>query len=558
MIGTIRKHSTWMWGIIIVVVIFTFVIWGTNTGRQGGPSRTGIYGRINGQPVSEEQVVAARNEVNLRYFLRFGEWPDADAERMGFDLQREIYTLLLVLQKLEEHKMFAGTEAKAVVAANILSSLQKQGIKSLAEFEQALLRPQGLTLTDLDRFIGHQIALQQLTAVEGLPGQLIATQQIESLWRRENEEISAQVVFFSAVDQQDAVSVTPEALATYFTNQMARYRVPERVQVTYVAYPVSNYFAQADERLAGMTNLNARIDNFYAQGGSTNYPGLTPEEAKQKIREEMRREAAVFAARQDAATFADELWRQEPLKSANLESTASQKGLTARVTEPFDRASTPAGLDVDSTFTQAAFRLRDDEPFAGPIAGEDHLYVIALNRRLPSENANFEQVKAQVTADYRLQQATELARQAGRVFAESLTNRLATGEAFTEVATKAGYKPILLPPFSRSTPSLPEVEQKVSLGFLKQAAFDTPVGSASGFNFTSDGGYLVYVASRLPLDEVKMKEELPRYTRLVRQTLENDAFNAWFSQEAQVGLRDTPLGQTPPPQVGPPAAQGGS
>ncbi len=552
-----RKHSTWVWSIIIVVVVFTFVIWGTNTGRQGG-ERRGIYGHINGQPVTEEAMVAARNEVNLRYFLRFGEWPGADAERMGFDLQREVFSLLLVIQKLEERNLRAGAEAKAMVVGNILRSLSKQGINTLVDFERVLLRPQGLTLADLDRFIGHQIAIQQLTAVEGLPGQLISPRQIQSLWIRENEEISAQAVFFSASNHLNSIEVTPEAVAAFFTNQIARYRIPDRVQVSYVAYPISNYFAKADERLASITNLNARIDSVYLQRLTNSfyalYTNLPPEQAKAQIREEVRRDFATAAARQDAAAFADELWSQDPMKSSALAMLAAQKGLTVTVSEPFDRSSTPAGLDVDSTFSQAAFRLRDDEPFAGPIAGEDHVYVLTLNRLIPSTNARFEDVKDQVTQDYRFQQAILKARELGSAFAMGLTNRLASGEAFTEACVKAGYKPVLLPPFARTTRSLPAVEEHAALGLFKQVAFDTPVGAPSRFNFTSDGGFVVYVGSRLPLDELKMKAALPDFGKVVRQTLENEAFNAWFSQEAQIGLRDTPLSQTPPPQVAPPGS----
>lgn len=546
-----RKHSTVLWSIIIVVVIFAFVIWGTNPGSRESGS-TGAYGSINGQPVTEEDIVAARNEVTLRYFLRSGEWPGADAERRGFNMQQEVFSLLLMVQELDRRNIHAGAEAKATVVGNLLRSLRAQGIQTLADFETAVLRPRGLSLVDLDRFIGHELAVQQLSAVEGLVGTLITPQQIESLWERENQELSAQVVFFSSSNYLNSIQVSPSDVATFFTNQMARYRIPDRIQVSYVAYPISNYFAQADQHLASMTNLDLRIDQLYEQRGTNFYPELSPAAARAQIREEVRRQAAVFAAQQAAAAFADELWTQEPLNPADIETLGAAKGLTVQVSEPFDRAGTPEGLDVNAFFTQAAFGLRDDEPFGGPIAGEDHVYVIALKQRLPSTNAAFEDVKDRVTRDYRLQRATLKARELGLAFANELTNGLPSGQAFTEICAKAGYKPELLPPFSRSTPSLPEIEQHASLGLFKQVAFGTPVGKASPFNFTSDGGYVVYVGSRLALDTAKMREELPRYSGFVRQTLGNEAFNRWFSQEAQVGLQNTPLSQSPPPQVSSP------
>jgi hypothetical protein len=79
----------------------------------------------------------------------------------------------------------------------------------------------------------------------------------------------------------------------------------------------------------------------------------------------------------------------------------------------------------------------------------------------------------------------------------------------------------------------------------------TPVGSASGFQYTADGGYVAYVQSRLPVDEARMNQELPQYTQFVRQSLGNEAFGEWFSREAQVGLRETPLNAQAPPELAP-------
>ena len=554
MIGTIRKHSTGLWLVIIVVTVIAFVFWGTPTGQDdSGPS--GKHGRINGKNISDTDFINARNEVRLRYFFRTREWPDSSAAQTGFDVVRETYSLLLLNQILDERQMFAGPEAKAHVARNILGSLGQQGITTLKEFETAILAPEGLNLADLDHFIEHQIAMLQLTSVEGLQGKLVTPQLIESLYRRENQELSAQAVFFSASNYLNSVVVTPEAVSTFFTNQMSLYRIPERVQVSYVAYPISNYQAKADQRLDAMTNLTAQIEAQYLQLG-TNYFGAdtTPEEAKAEILEEYRQQAAAFEARRDAAGFADLLMRTEPMLPSNMNDLAGTQGLTVQISEPFDRESVPEGLDVNMTFTETAFRLREDEPFSGPIEGDDHVYIITTHSRLPSEDARFDEVRDEVTERYRMQQATLEARAEGRAFVTEATNKLASGTAFTQICADAGVKPVLLPSFSKSTQSMPEVEAHTAPGFFKQIAFSTPVGSLSPFNFTADGGYVVYPQALLPIDEVKMKEELPRYTTLVSQTLQGEAFEAWFRHQAETGLRDTPLNRAPPPEM---AAPGG-
>jgi len=94
---------------------------------------------------------------------------------------------------------------------------------------------------------------------------------------------------------------------------------------------------------------------------------------------------------------------------------------------------------------------------------------------------------------------------------------------------------------------LPEVEEHISLNGtrtrmgLKDIAFSTPPGKASDFHETNDGGIVVYVKSKLPLDEAKMKSELPTFINNVRQSRSREAFDAWFNQEAKKGLVDTPV-----------------
>jgi hypothetical protein len=70
---------------------------------------------------------------------------------------------------------------------------------------------------------------------------------------------------------------------------------------------------------------------------------------------------------------------------------------------------------------------------------------------------------------------------------------------------------------------------------------NTPAGTASGFNPTDDGGFVLFVQSLLPVDQSKMAAELPQFTAELRQRRADQAFNDWIQHEASRELRDTPL-----------------
>ncbi|MDB6112206.1 MAG: hypothetical protein JWR69_3956 [Pedosphaera sp.] len=172
------------------------------------------------------------------------------------------------------------------------------------------------------------------------------------------------------------------------------------------------------------------------------------------------------------------------------------------------------------------------EPFSGAIVGEDGVYVLALKKVVPSEQPPLKDVEAKVTEDYRRGMAGQLAYQAGKTFADGLTNGLPAGKSFAAVAAEAKAKTETLPPFSLSTRSLPaDLEERLSLGALKQAAFTTAVGKVSSFMPTREGGFALYVQSKLPLDEAQVKKEMPEFLAYVRQARQSDAFNQWFNQQ---------------------------
>ena len=71
MIGTIRKHSKWLWAIIITVVVVTFVFWGAQPSNRGYRGEA-YLGSINGQPVDLDDYRSARRDVDLLYFFSTG------------------------------------------------------------------------------------------------------------------------------------------------------------------------------------------------------------------------------------------------------------------------------------------------------------------------------------------------------------------------------------------------------------------------------------------------------------------------------------------------------
>jgi len=114
----------------------------------------------------------------------------------------------------------------------------------------------------------------------------------------------------------------------------------------------------------------------------------------------------------------------------------------------------------------------------------------------------------------------------------------------------------VLPPFAISTRSLPEVEDLINLTQLKQLAFSTTPGKVAPFQPTMEGGVVLYVKEKLPLDESKAQAEIPTFVTNLRRARQQEAFEDWFRKEAEKALSQTPAGQQKAPTLGSAATRG--
>ncbi len=551
MFGTIRKHQTWLWAIIITLTIISFVIFFSPYSKLNSTRRGPVnLGSINGERIGEEDFIKARREIFLRSFFTTGNWPDEEAKKQGGDLDRDTYQWLLLLQEQQRLGIHLSTDVVAQAAKVMISHFERGGINSPEMFIEQVLKRAGFGADDLERFVRHYLGVQELISVVGVGGKLVVPQEIRDLYKRENEEISTAAVFFSASNYTAGVSAPPEIVMQFFTNRQAMYRVPDRVRVKYVAFDLTNYLAQANQAMAKMTNLDFQVEEAYRQGG-TNFlrdvKAQTLGEAKVKVREARLKELELQSARKQALEFATPLFDLEPMQADNLDKLAKEKGLAVRVTAAFDREEGPKDLEVGQDFAQKAFSRTPADPFAGPIIGMNGVYVVALDKKFASEIPPLDQIRARVEQDFRHAQALDVARRVGAGFYQTLTNGMAQGKTVEALCAEGKFHLVEIPPFSISTRELPQVEAHLSLNQYKQIAFTSPLGKVSPFQMTTDGGVIVYVKSKLPLDEAKMNASLTAFINSVRNSRQNELFNDWFRKEAEKGLRDTPLArpQTP-------------
>src|ERR1041385_3421924 len=269
MFGTIRRHQNWLWFLIIGMMIVGLLYW---TDRSAPGSRGGIRGgkgpEIDGKVITPKMFEHARAEVRLIYYLNTRKWPEEDAERLrqsDWDEENQAYFRLLRAAKAEELGIHVSDEAIAALATRMFGDM------NIDKFVKEVLEPNHVTAEDLERFLHGEAALQQMVAVVGAAGRMITPAEAELVYRREHQELAGDIIFFHASNYMSKVVITNGALTNWFGPQAARYRVPDRIRVSYVEFAKTNFLADADKHLAGITNLDLQLREFYFKSGTNNF-----------------------------------------------------------------------------------------------------------------------------------------------------------------------------------------------------------------------------------------------------------------------------------------------
>lgn len=551
MFASIRRHQKWLLPVIMVIVILSFVVYlgPTSSGRRGGAgggvdSKTD-FGFINGRALSRKELFEAYQDSRLEARMYSGRWPEEDeTSRQMFNPDTRIQQKLVLLEKVNETGIRVGDEAVVEWIANVFRDPKTGGfqLEAYQRFLKQVLQPQGITEKDFQGFARRQVAIEHLVKVAGIGGGLVSRGDAESLFRREHEQMNVQVAQFNASNHLASVAVSDAVLAQFYTNNMARYRTPEQVQVSYVKYDATNHLAAVDAIMAGRTNLPVELMAEYQRRGAETFKDadgkvLSQEAALLKIKDELRQALGVIEAQKQAAAFAQQLfdlYEKQPKQTNNLERLAAALGVESRVTEPFSRREGPTGLRVPDSFSQMSFALSDEQPMASePVTSDEAAYILALKRKWPSEVPALAAIRDQVLADYRKREALEAARRAGEAFHVSVTNGLAQNKTFEVISAESKVKPVLVPAFSLSTQSLPGWQGPLELNALKETAAGLAPGKISDFVPTQDGGFVLQLISKQPVDDAVLSSELPAFITRLRAERKSQALSDWFAKQLE-------------------------
>ena len=560
-----RHHKTVMW-IIIVATIVTFVYYLTpnaqKTGGGGGRTTFAPAGTIDGEKISQPQFDMALQEAKVAVRMNTGRWPTQEtAEQLRYVAFQE----LCIQARLKELGLEVPLEATAALTRSIfgVGPGQTMSKEMFEKFVRGELNEKGrVSEEDFYHWVRDQAGTAMLVKLYGMNGELINTNEVESLFRRNHEMMTVEMARFPMSNYLAQVTPTDQDIQGLYAKRQAAYRLPEREQLNYIFFNITNYLTAADAMMAGNSNLDSQVERTYLQqeaGFWKDEAGnqLSAEAAKAKIKAESRLGVRPAGGGKqlpagDSTVFG---WAQKQTGSTHQQGgTGSIRGEqraergdhgAVRRGEPARGVPELYPEDKNMLF-QLSTNTPDDQYKFGQ-ASNGYFYL-GLERKLPSENQPLEAVRAKVTEDYRRQKATELALHDGTNFEAVAREGLIKGMSFEEICAGQKIKPETLTPFSRETSSSRKSRTRRSLITSRALAYQLPKNQIAPFEQTGPDGFVVYLKERTPVDEFIVQRDLPEFLATQRSLRQSAAFSFWLGQEMRMHVIPAakPAAETPP------------
>ena len=542
MFSILRRNKTWLWGILIIVVIISFVIFFSPdvdlTNRSEGGTATVAY--MDGKPVSYEEFQKAANEASIFYFLNYGQWPQ---ENRGWDLETQAKQRLFLKDRAAKQGIIATPQAAAAWLRDLPIFADKNGNYSPEIYEKAIpfFEQQGLSRYMLEEFAKSEVAIKQLMATFGLPGAMFSPRVIKNSLEKEKEIFSTEIAIFYNTNFIDQVNVIETNLMRYYTNRMSLWRVPEKTQVNYVNFASTNYTEAAIKKFEedSKTTLDEYINKIYSE---TDDPEsfvdkegnqLSEDEAKKEMRDALVKDRSLRLARNAARDFINLYFNKENITEEEFKNIATTNGLTVKLSEPFAVTDTPAELDITFSDVQRVFALSETNLYTPPIMGTNNVYAFFFSKKIKAYNPEYKNIQDKVLESYKESEAASKARLKARNFQQSLTNALANGEkTFEQLAQEANAKHITLPDFTSDATALDSEETiPLSIYQIKNNVSLLKAGQAGGMIPSTQAACVLYLKDLKPTAPDIIQQELPAYTKgLLAENL-SSAFQEWFAVE---------------------------
>lgn len=420
MLQGIRDRSqSWLMWIIVILIIMTFALWGVQ--QYITPEVNVAVAKVNGEELTLRQFQEAYQRQRLRLQSLLGanfDLSQLDETRLKRETLNRMINDELVLQSALENGLRIG-DGQLANSIRALDVFKVEGRFSQAQYENWLGR-QGEAPGSFEYSYRRSLLDTQLR-MGVVESAIVTDAELDNAIRLQEQKRTFAYLVIPASRFEDSVTVTDEAVKTYYDTHRGAFANPEQVQVEYLELSrsaIAETITLSDEELE--RRYEAQKANYITSG--------------------QRRASHILIELPEGPPAEQESEALEKAKSlkGRIDSGESFEALAEAHSD--DSGSAQQGGDLgffgkgvmDAPFEDAVFSMEEGE-ISEPIRSSFGFHVIKVTGIRPAETKPFAEVKERVRRELQLEKAEQ------RFFdqAEQLANLAFENPDNLEVAAEA-------------------------------------------------------------------------------------------------------------------------
>lgn len=390
MLQAIRDHAQgWIAWVIVGLIIITFALFGIEQYAKG--NKTVVVAQVNGEDITDVAFLNLYNRQKSRLQQQFGEMYDQVVQDSL--LREQVLDALIQSAAIQQ---WANANHMLISDAQLASTIHNADVffkdgKFDEETYQSVLLRNGLSVARFEYEQRQYLAEQQNTqltqasafATKEMAAQIVALQ----LQKR-----TANTLLISKQPFESKVKLSDAEIAQYYDENKTAFVVPQQLIVDAIELSQS-------EIAKNLTVTDAQLLAFY-------------EENKAQFVSPEKRQASHILIKTDAGTPEDAALALEKIKTIQQAIAAGENFAELAKKHSQDPGSAKKGGDLGNfqqgmmvpEFDEVVFSLNVGQ-VSEPVKTDFGYHLIKLDAITPKAQKSFEQVRADVEAQYRAQEA---------------------------------------------------------------------------------------------------------------------------------------------------------
>src|SRR5450759_1631690 len=302
MLNIMRRHArNWLMKLVLGIIIVVFVFY---FGSMGGRQRAERIAIIDGKPIVYADFQREYQNLIDVYRQRLGQGLTEEVLK-GLNLKQQALDNLVnqavILKKAEEMNIqVTDDDVKAAILA--YPAFQQNGVFNQRVYEQTLRASKMVP----EEFEGIQKKMLVTVRLEDLiqDGVKVSDQEALDLYRMQKEKINIDFIQISLQDFAKGIRPAPADLEAFLKAREGQFRVPEQVQIKYLAFMSQDYAVTAKISDTEINDYYEKNRSQWKKGDQV--PPLA--EVRDRVTAELGKIGGMYAASDEAKKAHDTIY----------------------------------------------------------------------------------------------------------------------------------------------------------------------------------------------------------------------------------------------------------